>query len=49
MMIMTDRELEIFELIRERLFVTAFAYLFLSVLVGFVGVAFGIWLGKKII
>ena len=42
-------ELEIFELIRERLFVTAFAYLFLSVLVGFVGVAFGIWLGKKII
>lgn len=40
-------ELEIFELIRERFFVTAFAYLFLSVAVGFVGVAAGVWLGKK--
>ena len=42
-------ELEIFELIRERFFVTAFAYLSLSVLVGFVGVAAGVWFGKKII
>ena len=40
-------ELEIFELIRERFFVTAFAYLFLSILIGFVGVAAGIWLAKK--
>jgi fluoride exporter len=41
-------ELEIFELIRERFFSTAFLYLFLSVAVGFVGVAAGIWLAKKI-
>lgn len=40
-------ELEIFELIRERFFVTAFLYLSLSILVGFVGVAAGIWLAKK--
>ena len=40
-------ELEIFELIRQRFFVTAFAYLFLSVAVGFVGVALGIWLAKR--
>ncbi len=40
-------ELETFELVRERYFVIAFAYLFLSVLVGFVGVASGIWLAKK--
>ena len=42
-------ELEIFELIRERFFVTAFFYLSLSILVGFVGVAAGVWLGKKFI
>ncbi len=40
-------ELEVFELIRERFFVTAFAYLFSSVLVGFVGVAAGVWLARK--
>jgi fluoride exporter len=40
-------ELEIFELIRERYFMTAFLYLFLSVLVGFVGVSAGVWLAKK--
>lgn len=40
-------ELEIFELIRERLFVTAFAYLLLSIIVGFAGVAAGVWLGKR--
>lgn len=41
-------ELEIFALIRERNFMTAFAYLFLSVLVGFVGVTGGIWFGKRL-
>lgn len=41
-------ELEIFELICERLFLMAFAYLFSSVLVGFIGVAAGVWLAKKI-
>ncbi len=41
-------ELEIFGLIRERYFVTAFIYLFLSVLVGFVGVLGGVWLAKQI-
>jgi len=40
-------ELELFELIRERYFTTAFAYLFLSILIGFVGLLAGIWLGKK--
>lgn len=41
-------ELEIFELARGRFFAAAFLYLFLSVAVGFVGVAAGVWLGKKI-
>ncbi|MEO8072242.1 MAG: fluoride efflux transporter CrcB [Acidobacteriota bacterium] len=41
-------ELEIFELIRGKNFVIAFAYLFLSVLVGFIGVAGGVWLAKRI-
>jgi len=40
-------ELELFELIREKFFATAFLYLFLSVLVGFIGVALGIWLARK--
>ena len=40
-------EMEIYELIRERFFVTAFVYLSLSILTGFVGVAAGVWLGKK--
>jgi CrcB protein len=40
-------ELEIFELIRERFFVTAFAYLFLSLTLGFAGIVAGVWLGKK--
>lgn len=40
-------ELEIFELVRERFFVTAFLYLSLSILIGFVGVAAGVWLGKR--
>lgn len=42
-------EMETWELIRENQFLTAFLYLFLSVLVGFIGVAFGIWLAKKIL
>ncbi len=41
-------ELEIWELIRESQFFTAFLYLFLSVAVGFVGVALGVTLAKKI-
>lgn len=40
-------ELEIVSLVRERYFTTAFAYLFFSVFVGFVGVLSGIWLAKK--
>lgn len=40
-------ELEIFELVRERFFVSAFLYLFLSVLLGFVGVLAGVWLARK--
>ena len=40
-------ELEIFELIRERFFVTAFLYFSSSVLIGFIGVASGIWLANK--
>ncbi len=40
-------ELEIFELVRERYFTTAFLYLFLSVSIGFVGVLAGVWLAKK--
>ena len=41
-------ELEIFELVRERYFATAFLYLFLSILVGFIGVLSGVWLAKRI-
>ncbi|MCY7348407.1 MAG: fluoride efflux transporter CrcB [Pyrinomonadaceae bacterium] len=41
-------EMEIYELIRERFFVTAFFYLSFSILIGLVGVAAGVWLGKKI-
>ena len=40
-------ELEIWSLIREDQFFTAFFYLFSSVLVGFVGVIFGVWLARK--
>ncbi|HXH69490.1 MAG TPA: CrcB family protein, partial [Pyrinomonadaceae bacterium] len=40
-------ELEIFSLVCERYFTMAFAYLFLSVFVGFVGVLSGVWLAKK--
>lgn len=40
-------ELEIWGLIKENLYFTAFLYLFLSVLVGFIGVVGGIWLAKR--
>lgn len=40
-------EMEIFGLVREKEFGMAFVYLFASVLVGFVGVALGVWLAKK--
>lgn len=41
-------EMEIFGLIREREFVTGFLYLFLSVLVGFVGVVAGVALARRV-
>jgi CrcB protein len=41
-------ELEIFELFRERFFVTAFLYFSSSVLIGFIGAASGVWLANKI-
>jgi fluoride exporter len=40
-------EMEIYELAREREFFIAFVYLFLSVLLGFVGVLSGVWLAKR--
>ena len=40
-------ELEIWGLIKENQFITAFLYVFLSVLVGFVGVVAGVWLARK--
>lgn len=40
-------EMEIFALVRKREFVTVFLYLFSSVLVGFVGVAGGVWLAER--
>lgn len=41
-------EIEVYELVKERLFVTAFLYLFLSVFVGFVGASLGVLLGRRI-
>ncbi len=40
-------EAEIYGLIKERFVVTAFLYLFLSVLVGFIGVLAGVALAKR--
>ncbi len=40
-------ELETWELVKENQFLTAFAYVLLSVLFGFIGVALGVWLAKK--
>jgi fluoride ion exporter CrcB/FEX len=39
--------MEIFDLNREREFTLSLAYLFLSVLLGFVGVLYGVWLAKR--
>lgn len=41
-------ELEIFLLMRERQVITAFVYLVLSVLTGFVGVLTGVALGRRV-
>lgn len=41
-------EMEIFGLLRERQIVLSFAYLFLSVLVGFIGVVAGVALGRRV-
>ncbi len=41
-------EMEIFGLMRERHLMIAFLYLFLSVLVGFVGVLAGVALGRRV-
>jgi CrcB protein len=40
-------EMEIWSLIKENLYVTAFAYLFSSVFVGFAGVVLGVWLARR--
>lgn len=40
-------ELEIWGLIKENHFVTAFLYLFLSVFLGFAAVIAGVWLARK--
>jgi len=40
-------ELEIWELIKENQFPTAFLYLFLSVVVGLIGILSGVWLAKR--
>ncbi len=41
-------EMEIYSLIRHREFMTGFLYLFLSVFVGFIGVAIGVELGRRV-
>jgi CrcB protein len=41
-------ELEIWGLIKEHQYMTAFAYLLLSVLIGFTGIVAGVWLGRKV-
>ena len=40
-------ELEIWGLIKESLYFMAFLYLFLSILVGFIGILGGVWLAKR--
>lgn len=41
-------EMEIYGLLKEGETITAFAYLLLSVVVGFLGLIGGVWLGKQI-
>jgi fluoride ion exporter CrcB/FEX len=40
--------MELFDLARERELTLTLVYLFLSILLGFVGVVLGVWLGRKI-
>lgn len=40
-------ELEIWGLIKENFYLTALLYVFLSVVVGFIGILAGVWLAKK--
>jgi CrcB protein len=40
-------EMEIYSLVRDRSLATAFIYLFMSVLIGFIGIVAGVWLAKK--
>lgn len=40
-------EMEIYELLKDRFFATAFLYLFLSVAVGFAGLVAGVELAKR--
>ena len=40
-------EMEIYSLVRDRSLATAFIYLFMSVLIGFIGILAGVWLAKK--
>ncbi|HBE82039.1 MAG TPA: fluoride efflux transporter CrcB [Pyrinomonadaceae bacterium] len=40
-------EMEIYGLIKDRFFTTAFLYLVLSVVVGFAGLLAGVWLARK--
>ena len=42
-------EMEMFGLVREKQLVTAFVYLALSILVGFVGVVAGVSLGRRVV
>lgn len=41
-------EFETFQLIRDRQNILALFYVFLSIIVGLIGVAAGVWLGKRI-
>ena len=41
-------EMEIYGLAQERQYATALLYLVLSVVVGFIGVLGGVWLGRKV-
>src|SRR5947207_876527 len=41
-------EMEVYGLVRERELITGFLYLFLSVFVGFIGVAAGVALGRRV-
>jgi CrcB protein len=41
-------EMEIYGLVRERLFINAFIYLFLSIIVGFIGLVAGVTLAREL-